>query len=88
MSAGLQGQGIIQTTGTFYTGIFFITSSKACESNDRVLWGGAPVNIGPCDGREHGLEEVSHSQSAVIKESGSLFSARKGEARSIKMAMF
>ena len=34
-----QGQGDIQTTGTFYTGIF-ITSSKACESNEGVLQGG------------------------------------------------
>lgn len=34
-----QGQGDIQTTGTFYTGIF-ITSSKACEGNEGVLRGG------------------------------------------------
>ena len=34
-----QGQGDIQTTGTFYTGIF-ITSSKACKGNEGVLRGG------------------------------------------------
>lgn len=34
-----QGQGDIQTTGTFYTGIF-ITYSKACEGNEGVLRGG------------------------------------------------
>ena len=82
-----QGQGDIQTTGTFYTGIF-ITSSKACEGNEGVLRGVALVNIGPCDGKEWGLKEVSHSQWAVIKESSSFFSAGKGEAHLIKTEMF
>lgn len=34
-----QGQGDIQTTGTFYTGIF-ITSSKTCKRNEGVSRGG------------------------------------------------
>lgn len=57
----------------------------------REFWGGrvvALVNIGRCDGKEWGLKEVSHSQWAVIKESGSFFSTGKGEAPLIKTETF
>lgn len=68
---------------------FLSPLQKACEGNEGVLVGGvALVNIGPCDGKEWGLKEVSRSQQAVIKESGSFFSTGKGEAHLIKMEMF
>lgn len=58
-----------------------------CRGGGRVV---ALVNIGPRDGgEERGLEEASHSQRAVIKESGSFFffGAGKGEAHLIKTEM-
>lgn len=81
-----QGQGDIQTTGTFYAGIF-ITCSKACEGNEGVLRGvSGKYRAVRCQGVRS--EEVSHSQWAVIKESGSFFSTGKGEAHLIKTEMF
>lgn len=56
------------------------------------FWGGGP-GVGSSkyrahDGEEWGLKEVSHSQWAVIKESGSFSSSGKGEAHLIKTEMF